>query len=116
MNKVYWTPTSGSGDMTDHRTVGPDNAGELAAAGCCSTHGDGDHDAERQRRQLHRQRGDSLRPAVSGPASATTVNVSGGTTFLDSNSGVNFSVDDDADLTYNVTGSTFRATPATHCR
>jgi hypothetical protein len=35
------------------------------------------------------------------------VTVSGGTQFTDSNSGVNFSVDSNADLIYNVTGSTF---------
>jgi len=50
--------------------------------------------------------GDSLRPAATG-SSALNVSVAGGTAFADSNSGVNVSADQDADVTFDVTGSTF---------
>ena len=50
--------------------------------------------------------GDSLRPSVQD-SSAANVTVTGGAQFRDSNSGVNFGVNDSADLTFNVSGANF---------
>ena len=107
VNEIYWTPTSGSATMDwTGNTVGPDNGGELGSGFLLNPTGTATVDLNVSGGSFTGLDGDSLRPAGSDQ-SAMDVSVAGGTQFTDSNSGVNFSVDEDADLTFDVNGSTF---------
>ncbi len=107
VQNVYWTPNSGSMTMNvSGSTFGPNSPTNGGSGLLLDATGTAAATLNISGGTFTGNRGDSLRPAFSSSASGN-VTVSGGTTFTDSNSGVNFSVDSNADLTWNVTGSTF---------
>ena len=104
VNNVYWTPTSGAATVTaTGSTFGPNDAATGGSGLLLDATGTAIPTLSISGGSFTGNRGDSLRPAFSGSASG---NVTVATGHIRP-SGVNFSVDGDADLTYNVTGSTF---------
>ena len=107
VSNVYWKPNAGTMTLNaSGSTFGPNSALTGNSGLLLDASGTASVTLGITGGSFAGNRGDSLRPAFSGSASGN-VTVSGGTQFTDSNSGVNFSVDSNADVTYDVTGSTF---------
>jgi hypothetical protein len=107
VNNVYWTPSSGTATLNaTGSTFGPNSALTGGSGLLLAASGTANVTLTISGGSFAGNRGDSLRPAFVD-SSTGNVTVSGGTSFTDSNSGVNFSVDSNADLTFNVSGATF---------